>query len=110
MSVSAKLNYFQMSPRKVRIVARAIKNLPVDEAERRLLFLPKKAAKAIFKLLRSALSNAKNKGYNLKDLYIKNVIVNEGSKKLKRYYPKARGRVGQIVKRQSHIEIILDKK
>ncbi len=110
MSVSARLNYFRMSPRKVRTVAKTIKNLKVDAAEKTLLFLPKKSAKILLKLLRSAINNAKNKNYDPKDLYVKNIIVNEGPKNLKRYYPKARGRVGQIIKRQSHLEIILDKK
>ncbi len=99
-----------MSPRKIRPVARLLKNLKVDVAEKKLLFLPKKAAKILLKLLKSAINNAKNKGYDINNLYIKNVIVNEGPKNLKRYYPKAMGRVGQIIKRQSHIEIILDKK
>ncbi len=110
MTVSAKLNYLRMSPRKVRPIAKVMKNLSVEEAKRKLLFLPQKAAKILLKLLHSAISNAKNKGYDINRLYIQNVIVNEGPKRLKRYYPKARGRVGQIIKRQSHIEIILDQK
>lgn len=106
--VTASLNYFRMSPRKVRVVAKLIKNLSVERAEKELLFRNKRAAKAILKLLKSAVSNAKNKGYNEKELYVKNIIVNEGPKHLKRYYPKARGRVGQIIKKMSHIKIELD--
>jgi large subunit ribosomal protein L22 len=108
--ITAKLNYLIMSPRKVRVVAKTLKGLSVSQAERQLLFSNKKASKIILKLLKSAISNAKNKGYNEKELYIKNIIVNEGPKHLKRYYPKARGRTGQIIKKMSHIEIILDKK
>lgn len=108
MTVKASLNYFRMSPRKVRIVAKAIKNLPALKAEKMLMFMNKKAAKAILKLLKSALNNAINQGYNPEALYIKNIIVNEGPK-LKRYYPRARGRVGLILKRTSHIDIILEK-
>lgn len=104
----ANLNYFRMSPRKVRIVARLIKNLPVERAEKELLFRNKKASKAILKLLKSAISNAKNKGYDIKDLYVKNIIVNEGPKNLKRYYPRARGRATLIIKKMSHIKIELD--
>ena len=107
---TASLNYLRMSPRKVRVVAKIIKNLPVERAEKELLFRNKKAAKIILKLLKSAISNAKNKGYEAKDLYVKNIIVNEGPKNLKRYYPKARGRVGMIVKKMSHLKIELDKK
>ncbi len=98
-----------MSPRKVRRIAKMIKNLPVKLAERKLLFTHKKAAKIILKLLKSAISNAKNKGYDEKELYVKNIIVNEGPR-LKRYYPKARGAVGLIQKKMSHLEIYLDKK
>lgn len=108
--VIAKLNYLRMSPRKVRMVAKIIKNKPVLEAERELLFRNKRAAKILLKLLKSAISNAKNKGYQPESLYIKNVIVNEGPKHLKKYYPKARGRVGLIVKKMSHLKIELDKK
>jgi large subunit ribosomal protein L22 len=108
--ISAKLNYFRMMPRKLRIVAKAFKKKSVAEAERELLFLNKKAAKVILKLLKSAISTAKNRGYQTEDLYIKNIIVQEGPKKLRRFYPKARGAVGKIIKKLSHIEIILDKK
>jgi len=108
--ITASLNYLRMSPRKVRVVTKTLKGLPVERAEKELLFRNKKAAKIILKLLKSAISNAKNKGYNEKELYIKNIIVNEGPKHLKRYYPKARGRVGQVIKKMSHIKIFLDKK
>ncbi|GIW65081.1 MAG: hypothetical protein KatS3mg093_060 [Candidatus Parcubacteria bacterium] len=108
--ITAKLNYFRMMPRKIRVVAKNFKKKSVVEAERELMFLNKKAAKAILKLLKSAVNNAKNKGYQVDDLYIKNIIVQEGPKKLKRFYPKARGAVGRIVKKLSHIEIVLDKK
>jgi len=107
---TAKLNYLRMSPRKVRVVAKLIKNMPVQKAERELLFMNKKAAKIILKLLKSAISNAKNKGYEPENLYVKNIIVNEGPKNLKRYYPKARGRVGLIIKKMSHLQIYLDQK
>ncbi|BCX15539.1 MAG: 50S ribosomal protein L22 [Candidatus Parcubacteria bacterium] len=105
----AKLNYFRMSPRKVRMVAKIIKGLPVNYAERQLMFYNKKAAKALLKLLKSAIANAKNKGYDSKDLYVEKIVVNEGPHLLKRFYPKARGRVGRILKRMSHIEICLGK-
>lgn len=104
---NAKLNYFHMSPRKVRVVAKLLKGLSVSEAEKKLLYLTKKASKAILKLLRSAVSNAKNKGLQEEKLYIKSVIVNEGPK-YKRYRPKTMGRVRLITKRTSHIKIILE--
>jgi len=88
--ITASLNYFRMSPRKVRIVAKGLKGLSANQAERELLFSNKKSGKIILKLLKSAISNAKNKGYNEKDLYVRNIVVNEGPKRLKRFYPKAR--------------------
>jgi large subunit ribosomal protein L22 len=106
--ITAKLNYLIMSPRKVRMFTKVLKGLPVNQAEKKLLFYNKRASDILLKLLKSAINNAKNKGYNENNLYIKNIIVNEGPKHLKRYYPKARGGVGKIIKKMSHIEIILD--
>lgn len=108
MVIKASLNYFRMSPRKVRIVAKAIKNLPALKAEKQLLLMNKRAARGILKLLKSALTNAVNQGYSPESLFIKNIIVNEGPK-YKRNYPKSRGRAGLILKRTSHIDIILEK-
>lgn len=105
--VKAKLNYFRMSPRKVRSVARLLKGLKVKEAEKKLLYLPKRSSRAILKLLKSAVSNAKNKGLQEEKLYIKNVVVNEGPK-YKRYRPDSRGTVSLITKRTSHIELVLE--
>ncbi len=103
----AQLRYFHMSPRKVRMVAKLLKGLPVEEAEKKLLYSPKRASKAILKLLKSAVNNAKNKGLKEEKLYVKNVIVNEGPK-FKRHRAETRGRVRVITKRTSHIEIILE--
>lgn len=107
--VKAKLRYFRMSPRKVRLVAKIIKGLDVLRAEKELLFRNKKAAKALLKLLKSAISNALAKGLAKEKLFVKNVIVNKGPV-LKRYYPKAQGRVGLINRQTSHLEIILETK
>lgn len=108
MSIKASLNYLRMSPRKVRVVANAIKNLPVLKAEKQLMLMNKKAAQEILKLLKSALTNALNQGYQPDSLFIKNIIVSEGPR-YKKLYPKARGRVGLILKKTSHIEMILEK-
>ncbi len=107
--VKAVLKYFRMSPRKVRLVAKIVKGLDVERAEKELLFRNKKAAKAILKLLKSAITNALNQGLTKEKLYIKNITVNKGPV-YKRYRFKALGRVGLIRKRTSHIEIILASK
>lgn len=104
--VKAVLRYFRMSPRKVRMVSKIIKGLDIERAERELIFRNKKAAKALLKLLKSAIDNALKNGLNKEKLYVKNIIVNKGPT-LKRGYFKAGGRIGRIEKKTSHIEIIL---
>jgi len=110
MVVRVFLRRLNIAPRKVRMVAKLIKKMNVVEAEKQLLFSPRRAAKALLKLLKHAIDVAE-KRHQLKkeELFIKNIIVNEGPK-LKRYIPMSRGHVGQIVRRSSHVELILDKK
>ena len=60
----AQLNYLMITPRKVRLVANALKGMTVSEAEAQLLLRPQRAADALLKLLRSAISNAKNNHNN----------------------------------------------
>lgn len=110
MQVIAKLNYLRISPRKVRLVANLIKGMDVEEAETQLRFLTKRASKPLLKLLKSAVSNALH-NFNIpkENLYIHNILVNEGPS-LKRYMPRAMGRADLILKRTSHITIILQEK
>jgi len=107
--IKAILKYFRTSPRKVKLVAKAIKGLDVERAEKELLFRNKKVAKAILKLLKSALANALNQGLTKEKLYVKNIMVNKGPS-YKKYYFKAMGRIGLIRKQTSHIELILASK
>ncbi len=111
MEVVAKLKYHRMAPRKVRLVADLVRRKKVKDAFNQLNFSQSKAAPIIAKLLKSALSNAKN---NLKikddaDLYIKRIFIDSGPT-LKRFRPRAFGRAAMIKKRTSHITIILDEK
>jgi len=108
--ITAKLRYLRISPRKVRLVTDLIKGLSVIEAERQLKFLTKKATKPVLKLLGSAVANAKNKGDIVKEnLYVSNVIIENGPT-LKRWRPRAMGRAAPIMKRTSHIILILDER
>lgn len=110
MKVTAKLNNLRKSPRKVRLVANLIKGLDAGIAENQLRFLVKGSAPYFEKLLKSAVANAQNNlGLDKDNLYIKDVIVDEG-KKLKRWLPRAHGRASLLLKRSSHIEIILAEK
>lgn len=107
MQVSAKLNNFRKSPRKVRLVATMLKGLSAKEAQNQLKFIVKGSTLNFEKLLKSAVSNAENNyGWNKENLLIKDVIVNEGAK-LKRWLPRAYGRASLILKRTCSIEIVV---
>ena len=106
--ITARLNDYRQSPRKVRLVANLIKGKKVEDAKNILTFTVKRASNPILDLLNSAVANAKN-NFNLeKDiLFIKNITVNEGVV-LKRRMPRARGMAYPIKKRNSHVCIELD--
>lgn len=110
MKITAKLNYLRMAPRKVRLVADLIRGMDVKDAEIQLKFLTKKASGPFFKLLRSAASNAQH-NFNIEkdNLYISELQISEGPP-LKRSMPKAMGRAAQIMKRTSHINLVLETK
>lgn len=96
-----------MSAFKVREVTRAIQGLPVSAALDLVAFSPKKAAGLINKTLKSAVANAENNA-NLKvdGLVVKEATVGEGPT-MKRMMTRARGSGSRILKRSSHIRIIL---
>lgn len=96
-----------MAPRKVRSVADLVKGLTVNEAEAQLMAQRRRPAKALLKLLRSAVSNAKNnKRWNPDHLFIESFRV-DGGPMLKRYLPRARGSASPIQKKMSHVTIVL---
>src|SRR5438874_7336310 len=107
MEVRSIYKYARISPFKVREVTREIQGLPVSAALDVLAFTPKKAAFLIGKTLRSAVANAENNA-NLKPdgLVVKEAIVGEGPT-LKRMMARARGSGSRILKRTSHIRIVL---
>lgn len=110
MQVSAQLNNLRIAPRKVRLVAGVIKGMDVARAQSQLNFLVKKSANPLNKLLKSAVSNAENNFGLVKDnLYIKNLVVNEGVK-IKRFMPRAMGQTAMIQKKTSRIKITLEEK
>jgi len=108
MLVVAKLNYLRITPRKVRLVADAIRGKTVGEAQIILNFLVKKAAQPLLKLLKSAVANARN-NFQIEEanLYISKITVDEGPK-YKRWRARARGRAAAIQKKTSHITLWLD--
>lgn len=105
----AILKNYRQSPRKVRLIADAIRGKKVDVALTELSFMSKRAADPVKKVLESAVANAKNIGIDTKNLIVKEVAVDEGIT-LKRWMPKARGTAHPIRKRTSHIKIVLGTK
>lgn len=107
MEVRSTYKYARISAFKAREVTREIQGLPVSAALDLLTFTPKKAAFLITKTLKSAIANAENNA-NLKPdgLVVKEAIVGEGPT-LKRIMARARGSASRILKRTSHIRIVL---
>jgi large subunit ribosomal protein L22 len=108
MEVQAKAKWVRTSPRKVRLVARTLRDLPVSEALVACSFMPKSAARDVAKVIRSAQANAEN-NFNLvkDDLVVKDIRVEPGPM-LKRGQPRAMGRLFSIFKRTSHITAIVE--
>jgi large subunit ribosomal protein L22 len=103
----AKLNYLRIAPRKVRSVGDLIKGLPVNDAEAQLLVQRRRPSKALLKLLRSAVANAKNnKRVNVDHLFVVSVRV-DGGPMLKRMLPRARGSASPIQKKMSNVTLTL---
>jgi large subunit ribosomal protein L22 len=107
MEVRSIYKYARISPFKVREVTQEIQGLPVSAALDVLAFTPKKAAFLINKTLRSAIANAENNA-NLKadGLVVKEAVVGEGPT-FKRMMTRARGSGSRVLKRTSHIRIVL---
>src|SRR5205807_5498089 len=107
MEVRSIYRYAKVSPFKVREVTREIQGLPVSAALDVVAYSPKKAATLVNKTLKSAVANAENNA-NLKvdGLVVKEAVVGEGPT-MKRMMARARGSGSRILKRTSHIRIIL---
>ncbi len=107
MEVKAVSKYVRVSPRKVRKVVGAIKGKPVEAGLQTLTFMPQKAANILEKVVRSAVANAdQNPDINIDLLVIRNIIADQGPT-LKRWKARARGRGTRILKKTSHITVIL---
>lgn len=108
-NITAQLNDYRQSPRKVRLVANALRGKSVKEAKNRLQFITKRATGPLHKLLNSAIANAKNLGVNSDNLVVKSITVNAG-KILYRRRPAAHGSAHTIHKRTSHVKLMLAEK
>lgn len=105
--VIASYRYLRVAPKKVRLILDLIRGKHVQAAEQQLLHLPRAASTPLLKLLRSAQANAQhNFKLDPKSLVVRRAFADEGPK-LKRYRPRAMGRAGLILKRMSHVTVVL---
>ena len=110
MEAKAVEKYLSMSPRKVKYIIDMVKDKKVEEAMDILTFTPRQAAGAVKKAIQSASANAMENFKEYKvgqgDLFIKEIFVTEGPS-LKRFKPRARGKADRILKRSSHITVLV---
>jgi large subunit ribosomal protein L22 len=108
MEVQAQAKWVRTAPRKVKLVADALRGMPVGEALTYCKFIPRASARDIAKVIRSAQANAEH-NFNLArdDLVVKDIRVESGPT-LKRARPRAMGRYFSIFKRTSHITAVVE--
>ena len=112
MEALAKVKHIRVTPQKARRVVDLIRGKQAVEAMAILKFAPQAASEPIFKLVQAAVANAKvkadaaNSYFDEADLIVSKAFVDEGTT-LKRFMPRAQGRAFQILKRTSHITVVV---
>ena len=107
MEARANAKYIRISPLKVHYICDEIRGKSVEEAKAILMFTPKRGAKELLKVLNSAVANAENNlNLDADDLYVKEAYANDGPT-MKRFRPKAKGMAYPILKRSSHIGVVV---
>ena len=107
---SATLRHVRISPQKARLMVDLIRGKQVEPALQILRFNPRKGARLVEKLLNSAIANAREvKGADVDKLWVTQGWVNAG-RTIKRYMPRARGSANTILKRSSHITVVVGEK
>jgi len=108
--VRAIKKYLGISPQKVRLVLNQVRGKHVDEALGLLQFLPQGAARPVAKLIKSAIANAEeNFGLSRDDLWVAKISADQGPiRKWRRFG--ARGRFKPILRRSSHVTVILEER
>jgi large subunit ribosomal protein L22 len=108
----ARVRHIRVTPTKARRVVNMIRGKQAQEAQAILKFAPQGASEPVYKLVASAMANARvkadasNSYLDEQDLFVSSAYVDEGTT-LKRFQPRAQGRAFQILKRTSHITIVL---
>lgn len=107
MEARSVAKFIRLSPQKARLVARNVTGKPVEDALNVLKFTPKKAARLIEKVLITAIADAEhNSKLDVDRLYVKEVRI-DGGPSWKRIQPRAMGRAYRIIKRTSHITVVV---
>ena len=107
MKTIAKMRHARISAQKVRLVADQVRGLEVEKALELLTFSNKKAASMVKNVLDSAIANAEhNDGADIDELTVAEIMVDEGPT-MKRIRPRAKGRANRILKRSSHITVVV---
>ncbi len=107
MEAKAYLRYVRIAPRKVQIVCDMIRNQPLDKALAMMKYTPKAACEPLYKLVKSAAANAEhNFNMDKNNLYVSECFVTPGPI-LKRIRARDKGRAYRILKRTSHITVVL---
>lgn len=108
MEAKALARDIRISPQKARLVADLVRGKSVESAINTLRFMPKKGARILRKVIESAVANAsQNETIDVDTLYVKKIYI-DGGPMLKRIRPRAMGRASRILKRSSHIMVVLD--
>lgn len=110
MEVRASAKRVRISPRKARLVVDMVRGKKVTDAIQMMKFVPNRAAVDVEKLLKSVAANAEN-NYDLDPdaLWIKDIRADDAPQ-LRRFKPKARGRVGKILRRSCHITVVAEER
>lgn len=107
MLIKAVQKNTRQAPRKVRLIANTVKKLPLSQAIKQLSVIERKSTIVVGKVLRQAVADAMNNhGYQFQDLEIESITVNEGPR-YRRFQAVSRGRAHGIMKRTSHITVVL---
>lgn len=112
MEAMAKARFIRVTPLKARRVVDLIRGKQASEAVAVLKFAPQAASEPVLKVVQSAIANARviadrdNVAFDENNLFIKTALVDEGPT-LKRFRPRAQGRASQILKRTSHITVVV---
>jgi large subunit ribosomal protein L22 len=110
METRAVARFVRISPQKIRLIMDQVRGKKVEEALHMLSFAPQRGAGILKKLVNSAVASAEqNPDVDVDSLYLKRLFADQGPS-LKRWRPRALGRATKILKKSSHLTVILDEK